>query len=1015
MTSITDLSTDLIVFSENEESHEDNDNDSLYIHEIDSLSFSVASSDEIKKRSVANIYCSKLDGENSVYDERMGTLQPHIKCVTCNADTKLCTGHSGHIELNVPIIHPLLYNDVLKFLECFCTKCGSLIITNNDIKLQNLTRFKKMNRFRAVHNYIQKSKISYCKVCNEKRDNYCVKDGKFYKYIDSKDERVFLTTEEIENTLGNIKNKDLINVGLQDVNVIPINFVCRVLEVMPTCARPYVTSNGGICDDDLTSKYVEIIKVNNKLKKTDLLEKEIQDYTSGLEYHIRTLMDNSKKQAKQINGRSLKCIKERLNGKTGLFRNNLSGKRTDFSARTVIGPDSTLKANEISIPYSFSKKLTFPERVTSYNITKLEKIVNEHKANYVRRNGKTFDLNYCLKSKPYYFTDGFTLKENDLVIRDNKKIDPIKYKNARKVDLKLLSHDIVIRDNVKIKNLKLPEKIIYYPEHTDKIYRNGKLLNKISFEEKEFEIKENDKVVRNGKEINNIVPSKSRYFELQIQDIVERHLIDKDIVLFNRQPSLWDLSMTAKYIKIHKNLTSINSGKEILTIRMNLAQTKAFNADFDGDEMNIFAPQSYESKAELIHISSTEALIKSGQYARLQLSICQDSLTAGYLITQETGKNFRVKIDKDVFYDSISTVEDWDMSFITNKIQHIKKIQKWKQITEPDCVFHGHALVSMLIPDNFEYEYKTTNVLIIRGVMIKGTLNKACLSDGLTSIVHKLEKDCGAKVAIDFVSNFQFLMNNWLRTRGFTIGIKDCIPNDMTEIKNEITKSLIEAQAVTTSEKNLEFREIKIMNALSNANAIGNVISKKSLSLDNNLNIMVLSGAKGSYVNIAQITGFLGQQNIDGGRVQQDCNGRSLPHYNKNYDIEYENNFDENNRQKLELTYEKYGFISGNYITGLNPKETFFHSKSGRQGIIDTSLKTATSGYVQRKLVKKMENYKISYNNFVLDAANNNVLQFNYMDNLDPARTVQENKIQRFTNVENIVKSLNYEYEYNNL
>lgn len=986
MSNVIDLSNKIIL------------KDDEFIKEICSLSFSIASSDEIKKKSVACIFQSKLEGENknSVYDDRMGTIEPHRNCVTCGQDTKLCPGHSGHIELNVPVVHPLLYSDVLRFLECFCSKCSGLIITNDRIKLHNLTRFKKMNRFSAVHNYISKSKITHCGMCNEKVDNYCMKDYKFYRYIDNKDEKVLINTEEIENIFGNIEKKYLKIVGLLDSCVIPINFIMRTLEVMPICARPYVTSNSTICDDDLTSKYIEIIKVNNKLSKTDLLERDIQDYTSGLEYHIRTLMDNSKKQAKQINGRSLKCIKERLNGKTGLFRNNMNGKRTDFSARTVIGPDSSLKANEIALPVNISKKLTFPERVSHYNLEYLEKLVNKHKANYVKRGDKTFDLNYFLKSRPYYFTEGFTLCDNDIIIRDNKKIDPMKYKLARNQDIKLLPDDRVIRDNKTLKNLKLPQKVNYQWDINDKIFRDGKKIPQDEINNSKFEFKLNDILCRNGKEIHGIVPSQTRYFSLKIGDIVERHLVDGDIVLFNRQPSLWDLSMTAKYIKIYENNTSINSGKEILTIRMNLAQAKAYNADFDGDEMNIFVPQSYESKAELIHISSTEALIKSGQYARLQLSICQDALTSGYLITCN-----KVCIDKDVFNDCICTIEDWDMEYITNKLQHIKNVQKWKNIKNSEDIYHGRALISMLLPNDFEYEYGPTNVLVIRGVMLDGCLNKPVLSDGLTSIVHKLEKDCGAKIAIDFVSNFQFLMNHWLRTRGFTIGIKDCIPNSRVEITNEITKSFIEADAISNLEKNPISCEKKINNSLSNATSIGQVISKNALSPDNNLNVMVLSGAKGSFVNIAQISGFLGQQNLDGARVELDCGNRSLPHYDKK------------NSENSKLVYEARGFISGNYINGLNVKEAFFHSKSGRVGIIDTSLNTALSGYAARKLIKKMENYKINYTNFVTDA-HNNILQFNYQDNFDPARTVKSNDKMFFTNVKKIVNTLNSEFEFDN-
>ncbi len=220
----------------------------------------------------------------------------------------------------------------------------------------------------------------------------------------------------------------------------------------------------------------------------------------------------------------------------------------------------------------------------------------------------------------------------------------------------------------------------------------------------------------------------------------------------------------------------------------------------------------------------------------------------------------------------------------------------------------------------------------------------------------------------------------------------------------------MEAQAVTHAENDACLRERKISNSLNNATAIGQVISKEALWFDNNLNIMVLSGGKGSFTNIAQITGMLGQQNIEGGRIPLDFGGRTLPHYTKGEMI-LDGLQSADEVRELSNLYESRGFVSSNYIHGLNVKEFFFHAAAGRIGIIDTGLRTAQSGYIQRKLVKKMENYKISYSGFVTDSLEN-VLQFNYENNLDPARVVKAGKHTSFADVKSLINGLNTEVEW---
>lgn len=581
--------------------------DTKQTDEINNIHFSILSSDEILKYSVAHINESKLSGEGSIYDARMGVIQDYNKCITCKGTNIECPGHFGHIELTYPVIHPLFMNQVLMYLNLFCSNCKKLCITEEDYNKTLLNKYKNYTKTLKLREYIQ-STLKRCLHCNHKGYFYIHDDNNIFDENDKK-----ITTRQIKNIFENITSKEMKIIGCTN-KINPSNLILTVLPVLPLCARPYVETPNGLCDDDLTNKYVEIIKINNKLKTK--LEKIINDnknkesiinndelnkntYDTGigyssdkdfletlkhLEFHIKTLMDNSKGKARHINGRPIKCFRERLNGKNGLFRNNLSGKRVDFSARTVIGPDSTLKANEIAIPVSFSKKLTFPERVSSHNLKYLESLLNENKVNYVIKDngGQIYDINIRKRPKMFYKKNGFKLMKGDIIIRNNKKVDPEVYKQKTGIDITLLDTDSVVRNGKLYKNIKTTdENIRLFIVNDDRILRDGVIINP---NDDEYEYKEGDVLIRNidnKKEYLSIFVTQEFNLQLKEGDIVERHLKDGDLVLFGRQPTLHKGSMIARNVKIINENTSVNSYQPIKTIRMNLAATKSYNADFD--------------------------------------------------------------------------------------------------------------------------------------------------------------------------------------------------------------------------------------------------------------------------------------------------------------------------------------------------------------------------------------------------------------------------------------------------
>ena len=492
-----------------------------------------------------------------------------------------------------------------------------------------------------------------------------------------------------------------------------------------------------------------------------------------------------------------------------------------------------------------------------------------------------------------------------------------------------------------------------------------------------------DKIKRNGKWIlNNYI---NRKYVIEEGEIVERHLQDGDIVLLNRQPTLHKGSMMAQKIKIGNTKT----------IRMNLAITKPYNADFDGDEMNIHVPCTIEGETELRLISDTQHNLISAQASKPNIAIVQDSLLGAYLMTLS-----KKPMPKDVFFQIIMKI-NYHFN-INNKIKYIKKILKNKS------PYTGSGLISLLLPTNLIYEKKNNACKsepifkIYRGVIIKGVITKSIIGSSHNSLIQILYKEYNTKIALQFINNIQFITNEWLLYNGFSIGIKDCIVTKESQIRKVVSRCFLEAKAVEKTSRNKKIREIKITASLSKARDHGMKIAKDAFNHDNNFISTITSGSKGDYFNIAQITGLLGQQNLTGARIPPvlNDNTRTIPHYD--YNIKVEN---------IDASFESKGFIKHSFSHGLNPREFWFHAVTGREGITDTAMKTATSGYIQRRMVKASEDVQIKYDGTVRNS-NNRIIQFIYGDNnLDCTQAVLVNGKPQPFNIARLVDKINLQYE----
>jgi len=420
---------------------------------------------------------------------------------------------------------------------------------------------------------------------------------------------------------------------------------------------------------------------------------------------------------------------------------------------------------------------------------------------------------------------------------------------------------------------------------------------------------------------------------------------------------------------------------------------------------NIHAPQSYETITELKMLSSTENLIISSQESKPNIAIVQDSLLAAYKMT----KNI-VKMTRDQFYNISLSGNRVDGSPLWDpkRIQTIRRVMK--KFGKKVCSYTGHGLVSLILPYDFYYE-KTNKanlneptVKIFQGVMYEGTLNKDILGASHNSLIQVLYKEYGSKTTSNFVDNIQFITNSWLLYFGFSVGLEDCMvasQESQETIQDVLTESYTKAQGIEETTHNLGIREVRVTAALSQAKDIGMKIAKDAMNSDNNFLDTVGSGSKGDFFNIAQLTAMLGQQNLFGQRVKPTLNSgrRTLPHYPID------------GKMSREREYESRGFVCHSFIHGLSPQEFFFHAMSGREGICDTAMNTASSGYIQRRIVKVMEDMQIQYDGTVRDMSGV-VCQFAYSENgWDSSKTVKVGNDQEICDISRMVQQLNFERE----
>jgi len=867
-------------------------------------------------------------------DPRLGVIDPGLECRTCGQHSGSCPGHFGHIELAAPVIHVGFTTLMRRLLRATCRECGGLTLTEDKKEQfrENLVRAEELGKDpdTVLKNAVREArKSNTCPHCgnpqadikHEKPTTYYeVEDVLASEYSeviaeamqpdedDEDDEGISpseladqtgISLERINQILGgefrpldedrralekaldvdlteedmnklmpsdirdwfeDIPDSDIEVLGIDSENSRPEWMIMTVLPVPPVTARPSITlDNGQRSEDDLTHKLVDIIRINQRFmenREAGAPQLIIEDLWELLQYHVTTFVDNEisgTPPARHRSGRPLKTLSQRLKGKEGRFRGSLSGKRVNFSARTVISPDPTLSLNEVGIPDRVASEMTITINVTDRNTEEARQYVangpEKHPgANYVKR------------------PDGRRLK-----------VTP---KNCEELSTK----------------------------------------------------------IEEGWEVN-------------------RHLVDGDIVIFNRQPSLHRMSIMAHEVVV----------MPYKTFRLNTVVCPPYNADFDGDEMNLHALQTEESRAEARVLMRVQEQILSPRFGENIIGAIQDHISGTYLLTND------------------------NPHFTETQALDLLRATRVDELPDPDGenetgpYWTGRTVFSLLLPDGLNLEFTSStggDVIIEDGVLLEGTIDEDAVGAFGGEIVDTIVKQYSETRARVFINEVAALAMRAIMHFGFSIGIDDeSIPPVADEQVDEAIDSAYDRieELIDTYEAGEleslpgrtvdETLEMKIMQTLGKARDSAGEIADDHFADDNPAVIMARSGARGSMLNLTQMAGCVGQQAVRGERINRGYEDRTLAHYEPN-----------------DLSAEAHGFVENSYRSGLTPREFFFHAMGGREGLVDTAVRTSKSGYLQRRLINALSELEAQYDGTVRDTSGT-VIQFEFgEDGTSPVR-----------------------------
>lgn len=719
-------------------------------------------------------------------------------------------------------------------------------------------------------------------------------------------------------------------------------FFWETIIVTPNRFRPLRFLNGRSFEHYRTSALSELMIVAKSLQSALDNAKQSNDGNSVARFHLQwqrlQILCNRLYDSQMDNLPDNKAVglKQILEKKEGLLRKNMMGKRVNFAARSVISPDPYIMVDEIGIPTVFATKLSYPQPVTNWNVKKLQEMV----INGPNKHPGALSVMH---------EDGFVVR---------LKPDDIGQRRSIAATL-----------------------------HAPSL---GQGLNGIK--------------------------------------VVNRHLCSGDVLLLNRQPTLHKPSIMAHKARVLPREK---------TLRLHYANCKCYNADFDGDEMNAHFPQSELARAEAYNIASVNYQFLVPKDGSPLSGLIQDHIVAGVLLSVR-GRFFNKNDYQELVYGALSFLNR-PIKYLPPTIWKPEKLWSGKQVistlvinlTPPNKPFLSFEIDSkinskMLIsgkPKEWisggtklkENEMCESQVIFHKGELLCGIMDKVNMGASKNGLVHCCFELYGGDVHSRLLTAMARLSTNFLQSiHGFTLGIHDVLVRKKANAKrkkfieqskelgqqavanafsltnlDELTDEILhnQIQFAHTSRNDFYMKQLD-SSYKSQTDSLANQVSAACLPKGlvqlfpgNNLQMMIQAGAKGGSVNAIQISCLLGQIELEGRRIPLMMSGRTLPSFTP-YDVQP----------------RAGGFVTGRFLTGIRPQEFFFHCMAGREGLIDTAVKTSRSGYLQRCLIKHLEGLVVNYDLTVRDSEGS-VVQWLYgEDGLDITRS-QSLKKSFFPNI----------------
>ncbi|EFN67613.1 DNA-directed RNA polymerase I subunit RPA1 [Camponotus floridanus] len=1002
------------------------------------LLFSMFTANDIRNLSVTKIRTSlsfNILGhplKGGLYDPSLGTTKNFELCSTCGYNSFKCPGHFGHIELPVPVVNPLFHRELATLFKLSCLNCFTFQIPP-DIKTLLAAKLKLLYQGQLADLEILDQEITYvksnekdkekqtqyiCDIIDTYMQNFFNRTRLSQSMIESHEHKSNMKNintqwhiyvknvlkEYVRNKVGKCRNcnnvlpkistlqnkimirnkggvskeilshevihklhtvmimpnqskeylrqlwnneKDFFQIIIPCLELVDIEyptdiFFFEVIPVLPPIVRPVNFINGQMIEHPQTYIYKNIIQdclilrniiqtiqdgsIDHLPQASRLVFEQIRGNTTVEKLHNawQTLQSN----IDHLMDRDINRTPESINGlglkqilekKEGIIRMHMMGKRVNFAARSVITPDPDLNIDEIGIPEAFARKLTYPTTVTPWNVVELRRLV---------LNG------------PDVHPGAVIIENEDGSVQ-------------------------AINSNDSMQREAIAKRLLTTNDKTNESFTGIK--------------------------------------------IVHRHLQNGDVLLLNRQPTLHKPSIMAHKARVLK-------GEK--TLHLHYANCKAYNADFDGDEMNAHFPQNELARSEGYNIANVCNQYLVPKDGTPLSGLIQDYIIAGVQLTTR-GQFFSQTHYTQLVYTALSMVQG-DVILLPPTIIKPKPLWSGKQVlstviiniipsdkTRINLISNAKINVKewqVETPRRWKcgVEFKNpiimseAEVVIRHGELLCGVLDKMHYGATSYGLIHCIYELYGEMYASKILSAFAKLFQTFLRYNGFTLGVEDILIThkidkkrkelilDCRKIGEDVQKSIIKVSNEVSMDEfkdkveefywhNSKFRAQVDHKYKSVLDVYTNDINRTCLQLGlfkkfpkNNLQLMVQSGAKGSMVNTMQISCLLGQSELEGKRPPLMISGKSLSSFSA-YDP----------------TPRAGGFIDSRFMTGIKSQECFFHCMAGREGLVDTAVKTSRSGYLQRCLVKHLEGLVIGYDATVRDY-DGSLIQFYYgEDGLD--------------------------------